>query len=370
VGALVLGVAVSGVGLLGVGNTNWIWVAVIACLSITNEMLININRDRNRLVRVALLEVIFNAVPLCTALVLMHGITVSIVLMAMAAGLLASVLLYAAGGLGFRWSEVHGAMVRTLVVAGIPLALVSLVTTALPAVFVFSASAMHLGGTVGLLVFANSLTTIILFGLNMVAWAATSRSMKHLHLTSTADSAGARGTRLTAFFRIGIIFAATLLLGLQLLFARVMRPYAGSEVYAVFFCLLQAYALLLFRELNFLAVRGRSLWVAAGYGIILAATVAIAILAPGLGMSVLMQICLGLLCSFSVGCVLYCRRLGFRDSRIRSQLVFLSFPLLFGLVFGAVGPRGGVFVAAAFVGAWLRVHDIELRSLVMEVRNA
>jgi hypothetical protein len=369
VGALILGTSMVLVGLLGLGSTNWIWVAVIAALSITNEMLININRDRNRIVRVALLELVFNAAPLCAALVFMHSVTVTIVLMAMAAGLFASVLLYSVGGLDFRWREVRAGMTRRLVTAGIPLALLSFVTTALASIFVFSASAMHLGDTVGLLVFGNSLTTIILFGLNMVAWAATAKSMKRLH-ANAAETAGERGARLIAFFRIGIILAASCLLALKLLFAHLMRPYAGSEVYAVYFCLLQAYALLLFRELNFLAVRLRSLWVAAGYGIILAATVATAFLAPQLGMVVLMQICLGLLCFFSLGCVLYCRRLGFKDSRLRSQAGFLTFPLLFGLFFGLGGAVGGLAVAAVFVAAWLQVHAADLRSLMTEARNA
>jgi len=370
VGAVILVGAVVLAMLTRAGNVNWIWVGVISALSITNEMLININRDRNRIVRVALLEVVFNAVPLGAALILMHHVTVTVVLMAMAGGLLASVLLYFIGGPGFSWSELRIENIRSLVTMGIPLALLSFVTTAIASAFVFSASALHLGNTVGQLVFGNSLTTIILFGLNMVAWAATSKSMKHLHATSAAESAGARGARLTAFFRLGIILAVSSLLALKLVFAFVMQPYAGSEVYAVYFCLLQAYALLLFREFNFLAVRLRSFWLAAGYGLVLAGTVVTALLAPRLSIVMLMQLCLALLCLFSLICVAYCRSLGFVDTDIRAQLGFLTFPLLFGVMFGFEGSVAALAVAVLFVAGWLKAHAAELRSLVVQVRNA
>src|SRR5512139_715909 len=51
VGGLVVAASVVLVYGLGMGDTNWIWVGIVAALSITNEMLININRDRNRLAK-------------------------------------------------------------------------------------------------------------------------------------------------------------------------------------------------------------------------------------------------------------------------------------------------------------------------------
>ena len=339
-------------------NRDWILVGVIACLSVTNEMLININRDRSRILKVALLELAFNAAPLSAALFLGRDITVTVVLVAMAVGLSVSVVGQALGGNLFSIRHVSARATRDLLRSGIPLALLSFATNSMTGIFVFAASAMSLGRTVGLLVFANSLCTIILYGLNMAAWAATSQSMKRIFVTNSDNDAGARSARLTDFFRLGVILATSCLLGVQLVFLFAMKPYAGSEVFAVYMCLLQSYGLLLYRELNFLAVRSRSLVVAAGYAVILLIIAATARFAPGIGMVHLLQISLGLLCVFSLCCVYYCRRLGFLDSHFRRQLAFLSFPPCFALGFAMSGWIGGILVGAAFTAAWLYIYRL------------
>ena len=364
VGTLILCSAFILVFIAGMGDIHWVWGAILAYLSVTNEMLINISRDRNKILKVALIDLVFNAVPLGAALIFMHSITVTIVLMALVGGYLMSILLYSSETREYRWEKVSGRAVRELLMIGVQLALVSFVTTSITSVFVFSASAMKLGKSVGLLVFGNSLCTIVLFGLNMIAWAMTSKAMKSIRGDAGLPGQGdVRGETLRAIFRLGIVLSASSILCLRIVFLYTMREYAGSEVFAVYLCLLQAYALLLYRELNFLAIRSQSLWIAGGYGIVLLATVAIAVITSKIPIVLLMQIALGLMCLLSLCCVYYCRRLQFVDRNRKSQMVVLCFPFAFGGCYALLGTGGALVLAAVSVGALLKVHRPELRAL-------
>jgi hypothetical protein len=139
-----------------------------------------------------------------------------------------------------------------------------------------------------------------------------------------------------------------------------MRAYTGSEVFAVYFCLLQSYVLLLYMELNFLAVTSRSLWIAAGYGTVLIVTVALALAVPKIAIAQLMQIALVLMCLFSLCCIYYCRRLGFVDGNLRAQAGFLWFPVAFGACFASFGTGGAVILAALSLIALAKIHRREL----------
>ena len=253
-------VAVNG---MGIGDALWTWVGLIAALSITNEVFINISRDHGELIRVGLLDLVFNAAPLIAIGIFFRSMTAAIALKSLAAGMFLSVMFYGMSTQEFKPKEIDVRLIGKLLKSGIPLALMSFVMTSLSAVFVFCANAMSLGATVGLIVFANSICTLLLYGLNMAAWASTSRSMKILHETNSTDEGGDRSVGLMLFFRFGVVACATGLLSLKIVFSFAMHAYAGSELYAIYLCLLQSYGLLLYRETNFLAVGFRSLLVAA-----------------------------------------------------------------------------------------------------------
>ncbi len=71
-----------------------------------------------------------------------------------------------------------------------------------------------------------------MYGLNTVAWAATSKSMRRLHQTnSDEDQQGTKPQRLTMFLRLGVVLAPIVLLFLKLLFISFMRAYLGSEIF-------------------------------------------------------------------------------------------------------------------------------------------
>jgi len=368
VGALILCglLALVGGGLLR--SSAWVWVGVVSCLSITNEILININRDQNNLLKVALLELAFNVVLLCAALYFWDKITVSIVLQSMAVGLLVSVLIYALGFDGFRWRHIKANVIGELLRRGIPLALLSLATTSLASAFIFDAGAMKLGDTVGLLVFGNNLCAITLYGLNMASWAATSRVMRQVDKTIDDRHKDVRGDRLTAFLQLGIVLAVSILLCVDFLFRFVMSSYQGSGTFAVYFCLLQSYGLLLYREFTFLAVRSRSLAVAIAYGAIVLSIFAMSAVAPQVGLIALLLGSSAAMFGFSLCCVHYCRRLGYVGSDAKVRVVFLSFPLLFGVTFAALGEAGAASTALLYLFVWLWVHRYQVHAIVTGVR--
>jgi hypothetical protein len=353
IGTLILCASFFLVVIVGRGDFNWLWVGVISYLSIINEILANINRDKNKLLRVASNEIVFNAIPLATALIFMGNITVRAVLIAIAGGLFLSILLYARDAGEYRWNMVRKSVTWEVLFAGAQLALMSFVATSLTSVFIFASNAMKLGRTIGLLVFANSLCTIVLYGLNMVAWAATSSSMKSIHATSSAGG-GERGTSLRAVFRLGVILCVSSMLILKFVFLFVLRPYAGSEVFAIYMCLLQSYSLLLYKEWNFLAVTSRSLWIAAGYALVLSVVVSTAVASASVSIPVLMQISLALLAFLSLCCVYYCRLMGFKDEDFGAQVAYLCFPLLFGSANTMLGNGGAAVVAFGYSIFWLR----------------
>ena len=97
-----------------------------------------------------------------------------------------------------------------------------------------------------------------------------------------------RGDRLTAFLQLGIVLAVSILLCVDFLFRFVMSSYQGSGTFAVYFCLLQSYGLLLYREFTFLAVRSRSLAVAIAYGAIVLSIFAMSAVAPQVGLIALL----------------------------------------------------------------------------------
>ena len=348
---------------LGKGGPAWIWVGVVSYLSVINEIFVNINRDKDKLLRIVATELTANSIPLLAALVFMHHIDVIIVLMSIAAGLLLSIVIYGLDSRVFAWHFISRRVTREVIFAGIQMALMSFAGTSITTVFIFSANALKLGRTIGLLVFANSLCTIVLYGLNMLAWAATSRSMKSIH--ANESSGAARGAQLRAIFRIGLIVCVSTMLALKVAFLFVLHAYAGSETFAVYMCLLQSYSLLLYREFNFLAVTQRSLWIAAGYGCVLLFTIGMVSLFPDVSILLLMQISLVLLGAISVSCTYMCRQLGLLDGGGSPQYAFLCFPVLFGAAYAGLGVAGAVAVTLAYGILWLTVDGTIVRELMV-----
>jgi hypothetical protein len=341
----------------------WSWVGVVAALSIVNEVLINISRDQHRLVRVGLMELCYNAAPLACVLYFGSDVTPTLVLESLAAGLVLSIAGHCAGVGGVRWSLATLATIRRLLWLGVPLAVSSFFSSSITSIYIFIANAMHIGKTIGLVVFANSLCGIVLFGANMVAWAATSQSMRRLADTSS-PTADLRSERVTIFFQGAVLLSTLLLLLSGYLFLFALPAYRGAETYAVLFCLLQASGLLLYAELNFLAVRGHGRMIVIGYAIVLAATAASYAAMPEIVLTDLIATAIGVSAVLAIACTRMCQRLGLTQP-FRFHLTYLLFPIACALAYRAGGITGALAVEAALLTLWLAQHG---RRLVTALR--
>jgi len=330
----------------------WLWVGIIASLSILNEILINIHRDVGQLSKVALLELVYNAAPMACVVYFGRGITVEIVLQAMAAGLVASVAIFVWGIRGsVRAALVRRPLIAQLIRLGLPMAVASFFSASISSIYVLIANHAHDGVVIGLVAFANSMCMMVLFGSNMVAWAATSQTMKGL-TAAAADTAELRTRRLALFFRAAVAASSLAILLSHFALERWLPAYVGAERYALYFCLIQGISLLLYNELNYLAVQGKSLAVAAGYGTILGATLLVHLAMPSLDIASLVTFGIALSVVAGWACIWYCEREGLRSPLgAPSRRLFLAFPLVCALATGFGGTSGSAIMVGLFLVA-------------------
>ena len=330
-------------------RAEWYLVGVISMLSITNEILINIYRDDGRLKRVALLEVVYNSAPLGCAMWFGKDVTVELVLQSLAVGVAFSVSAYLWGLPRVRLQRVDTAAIRSLLAAGIPLGISAFFSASVTSIYVLLANSQHLGREVGLIAFANSVCIIVLYGSNVVAWAATSKSMRSLTDDARVQEGVLWNQRLTYFFRVAIL-ASVLVIALSgPLVTRLMPAYAGMERYATLFCLLQATTLMLYVELNYLAVRGRSAIVAVGYAMTLAVVLSVWKMLSNIKIDMLISLGVCLTSIAGVMCAAYCHRLGLMSSSLRSNYFFLAFPSFGVLALHTFGTPAAGWVASLFL---------------------
>lgn len=332
------------------------WIGALSLLSIVNEILINIHRDQNRLKQIALLEVLYNAVPLGVALWLWRNVTIEAVLAALTVGLLLSVIFFVNSLPRVKPGHVQWPVMKELVGLGIPLATLSALTLLANSMYVILANRMALGDTVGLVVFANAVCTMVLFTLNAAAWAATSRSMRQLYAEQPSQTEQMRAERLSTAFRLGLTVAAFLCLSMAAVFVFVLKAYAGAEVFAFYFCLLQAYGLLLFDEINQLIVSGRSKWVVAGYGALVTLVFAVHATMPQVAIQALILVGIGGYFALAVAAVAYCSRLRVPRQHDWHRLVFLFFPIGCAMLYLLGGTAGALLTCLGFAALALHFH--------------
>ena len=332
------------------------WVGAISMLSILNEILININRDQNNLNKIALLEVVYNTVPLGVALWLWKDITIAPILGALAAGLLINVTFYLATLPRTRAQHFQWRVAKQLLAIGFPLTTLAAVTLLVNSIYVVLANRMKLGDTLGLIVFANTACTMVLFGLNTAAWAATARSMRHLYKEQSSQTEQFRTERLRTAFRLGIVAAALVCLSTAAVFMVVLKDYAGAEVFAFYFCLLQAYGLLLFDEINQLTVTGRSSWVIAGYCSLVTLICATHYAFPQATIPTLVIVGIVGYFLLALAAVWYCETLRAHRGHDLPKLAFLLFPISCALLYASSGVGGAVLACVAFATLALRSH--------------
>ena len=328
----------------------WLWLGVIASLSILNEILINIHRDMGKLSKVAALELIYNASPMACVVYFGQSITVEIVLQAIAVGLVASVAIFLWGIRdSIRAAFVRLPLIGRLIRLGLPMAVASFFSASISSIYLLIANYTYDGVIIGLVAFANSMCMMVLFGTNMVAWAATSHTMKGL-AAAASDVAEARTRRLALIFRTSVAVSCLTILISHFALERWLPAYVGSERYALYFCLIQGISLLLYTELNYLAVKGKSLAVAAGYGAILGATLLAHLAIPSLDIADLVTFGIALSVVAGWACIWYCEREGLQSPiGTLSRRLFLAFPLACAVATGVWGPPGSSIMVGLFL---------------------
>lgn len=348
VGALVaVGIAVlHATGLL---SPDLLWIGVISFLGILNEMLININRAEEKLRKVAVLELLYNAAPLGVVLYFWKTITVSEVLASLAAGLLLSVTIYLLTLPGVRDWRPSWMITKRLLTIGLPLSIQSGLILLVNSVFIILANRMQSGAELGLVIFSANICTIILFALNAIAWASTSRSMRMLNGGEISLAERSRAALLRQSFRLGIIGAVIIAMATRLVFPWVLTAYIGADEFIFYFVLFQAYGLLLFDELNYLVVTGRNRMVIAGYAALLVLTLLPAYLFPSLTFPTIAKLGIGFYFLLAVAATAYCRKLGGMQGIVWvSKFAFLLFPVGCVLLYTVSGFIG-VTIACGFV---------------------
>ena len=330
--------ALYSVGLLG---PHLLLVGIISFFSILNEMLININRAEGKLSKIALVELLYNSIPLLALFYFWKTITVPEVLLSIAAGLLLSVVIYLWTLPGVRGMRASWAKIKSLLGTGLPLSIQSALIFIVNTVFIVLANRFYQGAELGIVVFAANICTLIMFALNAVAWAMTSRSMSMFYSEEVSRTEYLRAQRVRHTFRIGILGAVIAAMSTNLVLRWVLDEYGGADQFILYFVLFQAYGLLLFDELNYLAVNGRYRLVIAVYSWLLLMLITPAYVLPMLTFATIVKLGIALHFTLAVAVTAYCKVLkGTQGMTVRSKYIFLMFPVACMLLYSVAGHAG------------------------------
>ena len=286
--------------------------------------------------------------------------TITLALQAVLTGLLLSVTVYLFTIREIRWRTFSWGMVKELIGIGVLPAVFSAVVIVTSSFYVLAANWSDLGRTIGLVVFGNNVSTMILFGLNAVSWAITSRSMKRLYAPPGTSSASTQEGMADLFFRFGVIGAALLALMSPLAFTLAMKAYSESTVFILYFCLFHSYGILLISELNFLNANSRLRPVIFSYIFMIFLLGAFCLFTRDRFL-LLMQIGIGTHFCLSLHIVIYCKRMGFNNGAFSHRVAALVFPVACMLLYSSGGTLGALGVCFIFLIAGSIYYGKRLR---------
>lgn len=341
---------------IGLLSYNLVWVAIISFLSILNEILININRAEDKLLKVALVELSYNSIPMVALLYFWRSITIYEVLSSLAIGLLVSVLIYLWTLPGVNAKHASWTTTKQMLVIGFPLSIQSALIFAANSIFVILAERMNQESELGIVLLAGNICALIMFALNAVAWASTNRSMRLVNSANVKSTEYLRASRVRNIFQVGIVVAVIFAMMTKLIFWFVLEVYSGADEFIIYFVLFQAYGLLMFDDLNYLAVKGRYRLIIAAYFTLLLMTIATATVLPISEFSSVVKIGIALHFTLAMVITVYCKKLrGTQVVGIGSNYVFLMFPIACMILYSAAGHVGLALVCA--LAALLKLRD-------------
>lgn len=340
---------------IGLLDPHLLFVAIIAFLSILNEILININRSEDKLSKIALVELLYNSIPLIVLLYFWRTITINEVLSSLAVGLLLSVLIYLWTLPGVRVSRASWTTTKHLLGIGFPLSIQSALIFAVNSVYIILAKRLNQETELGIVLLAANICALIMFALNAVAWASTNRSMSMVNIAEVKRKEYLRADRVRHTFRVGIVGAVIAAMSTKLVFWLVLEPYRGAHEFILYFVLFQAYGLLIFDELNYLAVNGRYRLVIAAYSTLLLMTIAPAYVLPMFTFASIVKVGIAFHFTLAVAVTAHCKVLrGTQGVDVGSKYVFLMFPIACMLLYSVAGHAGVALVCALAAPVTLR----------------
>jgi hypothetical protein len=340
------------IGLLG---PHFLLVAIIAFLSILNEILININRAEDNLGKVALVELLYNSIPLIVVMFFWNTITINDVLSSLALGLLLSVLIYLWTLPNVQVYSASWTTIKQLLGIGLPLSIQSALIFATNSIFIILAKRQNQEAELGLVLLAANFCALIMFALNAVAWASTNRSMRMVNSVDVNKTEHTRANRVRHSFRVGIVGAVIAAMSTKILFWWVLEPYRGADEFILYFVLFQAYGLLIFEELNYLAVNGRYRLVIAAYSTLLLMIIATAYLLPMFTFASIVKVGIAYHFVLAVAMTTECKVMRFTQvGGVISRYVFLMFPIVCMLLYTVAGHAGVALVCVLAAPITLR----------------
>jgi O-antigen/teichoic acid export membrane protein len=340
---------------LGLLGPHLLLVAIISFLSILNEILININRAEDKLSKVALVELLYNSIPLIVLLYFWRSITINNVLLSLAVGLLLSVLIYIWTLPGVRIRRASWPTTKQLLGIGLPLSIQSALIFAVNSIYIILAKRLNQEAELGIVLLAANICALIMFALNAVAWASTNRSMRILSSTEDKRTEYMRAGRVRHTFRVGIVGAVIAAMSTKLVFGWVLEPYSGADEFILYFVLFQAYGLLIFDELNYFAVNGSYRLVIAAYSTLLLMMIATAYVLPMFTFASIVKIGITLHFTLAVAVTAYYKVLRGKEAvGVASKFVFLMFPIACMLLYSVSGYTGVALVCALVAQVSLR----------------
>ncbi|HKU15249.1 MAG TPA: hypothetical protein VJQ52_12700, partial [Steroidobacteraceae bacterium] len=255
-------------------------------------------------------------------------------------------------------------LVAELIRIGLLPAVFSAVLLLMTSFFVLAANWISSGATIGLVVFANNISTLLLFAMNTVSWGLAGRSMTRLYQARSSAAEPARAHVSDLFFRFGVIASALLALAVQPVLAQLMPQYAGAGVYVLHICLFQSYALLLFNELNFANVNSLLRPVIGSYAVMAAALAGACVLLRDDFLTV-MRAAISIYGVLAVVTVLYLRSRGFAGGSLAHRVAALSFPAAAALAHAAAGVVGVAGVCVLYLVPLMLTSGSEALAVVL-----
>jgi O-antigen/teichoic acid export membrane protein len=322
------------------------WVGLVSSLSIVNEILININRDQGNYTKIALLEVLYSGIVLVVVFHNRQNPSIDDILISMAfsLGTLISIYIYS---LNINLNIFPSfQVIRKLIKMGLPIALLSFLGIILNSFLIIISSLINTKTLTGLIVFANNIVVIMLFGITSIQWAMTSRSMQNIIFTQ--DTTDTNLNKFSFYIYFYLLLIIPILLYLDSILKLFFIQYVGAGKLAFYIFLFQSSLVLLFEEINYNVVKNHSIKIIYGYmGVIMMVVISTFIL-PNVTMIKLIVIGIFTFFVFS-SVILYDRyNKSQNDYLLPLKILYLFFPISMAIIQYYFGSFYTIFLCIGF----------------------